>query len=87
MTVTSCYANKVIRDLESKDHVSIYPRITAQAIRRFALAQVESISSTFHLTIVNIKNDVTVTLGWQVSSYDSVICIVHLLLISIADNS
>ena len=46
-------------------HLCINPqdRINTQVIHRFALAEVE-----FYLTIVN-KHKVTVTLGWQDSTF------------------
>ena len=40
MTETSCFAYKVIRELESIYHLCINPRITTQVIYRYALAQV-----------------------------------------------
>ena len=47
VTVTSCFVYKVIRDLESIDHLYINPtadRINTQLINRLALAQVECTS-------------------------------------------
>ena len=48
VTVTSCYVYKVIRDLESIDHLCINPiranRINRQMIYGFALGHVEGTS-------------------------------------------
>ena len=49
VTVMSCFVYKVIRDLESIDHLCINPihlqdRINTQVIYQFALAQVECTS-------------------------------------------
>ena len=41
VTVTSCFVNKVIRDLYSIDHLCITYIINTQVIYRFASAQVE----------------------------------------------
>ena len=59
VTVTSCFVYKVIRDLESIDHLCINPiRLTDLHLLKL------SIQVMFNLTVVN-KYYVTITLGWQ----------------------
>ena len=59
--MTSCFVYKVIRDLESVDHLCINP------IRTIRVSSSELYKLMFYLTIVN-KYYVTVTLGWHDSN-------------------
>ena len=63
VTVTSCFAYKVIKDLESIDHLCV------NSIRRIGLIRKWSIDSrmlkwSVHVSVL-LKSYVTVTLGWH----------------------
>ena len=68
--MTSCFVYKVIRDLESIDHVCIHPIHRIGLITSDLLICVSSsgvYKLMFYLTIVN-KILLTVTLGWHDST-------------------
>ena len=62
--MTSCFVHKVIRDLESIDHLCVN-HIRSELSIRVSLSGVYK--KMVYLTIVN-KYDVAVTLGWQDSN-------------------
>ena len=72
VTLTSCSVYKVIRDLESIDHLFINPthRIGSILKRPFDSGKLKLVYTILsYLAIVN-KLNVTVTSGWHYSTYD-----------------
>ena len=69
--MTLCFVYKVIRELESIDHLRTkYTSDLSIHISSSGVIQVN-----IFLTIVNKKNKITVTLGWQDSFHLSTLCV------------